>query len=167
MLLHFLVGDSVGFDGAWEDQERMVEVIRVHLGLAEPWRYVIHRIRDEADAEVVHVWVDDRVGAESYQDVAPLPWVVSAERRRRTVWIDGPPSEGRMSFPGMLDPFKRPAVPYPWNTCYVEYFQIYHPDPDMDQRPIYTVKYWERVEEIELYDPTELAVARMAFLQRV
>jgi hypothetical protein len=156
MLLHFLVGDSIEFEGTWEETERMEEVIRAHLGLAEPWRYLIHLLRDEERTDVVHVWVDDRVGAESYQDVAPLPVAVSAERRRRTVWVDGPP----LDIQG-----KRPAVPYPWSTCYIEYFQIYH--PEFSGGALYTVKYWERIEEIELYDPTELAVARMTCIRRL
>ena len=150
MILHFFMGDSIWFDGEWEEKERMEQIVISHLNLSQSTHYLIHRIRDNDDPSVVHIWVDDRVGCTSYDNVQPLPCCVSEEQSRRTVWID-PPLKGKDGN----------TLPYPWNAHYVEYYQIYH----KDVTPLYTVKYWESMEMVEMYDPTDLAVARLAYLR--
>lgn len=150
--LHFLIGDQLPFDGSWEDQEKMEGVIREHLGVTDPDRYVIYREMDERDASVVRVWVDDRATCDRYVQVDQFPRVVCADRTRRTIWLNPPSEEEKLGTERSC----------PWNTHYTEYIQVYH--AGFKEKKMYTVKYLKRFEEIELYDPTPLAEARHAYL---
>lgn len=155
LCLHFLIGDCVWFDGEIEEKERMDTVIREHLGVTDTVRYIIHRIVDEEDPKLIHVWVEDRVISTNYDNANHFPRSVSEERPRRTVWVNPPTEESGDE--------KRP---YPWNTHYTEYFQVFYNGFEQNGvYNIYTVKYWERIDDLEMYDPTELAVARKEHLQ--
>lgn len=149
--LHFLVGDRVPFEGKWEDQEEMKEVIRTHLGVVDRDRYEIYQQREEEDPTVVRVWVEDRATWDRHLYI-DFPRVVCAERPRRTVWINPPSGEKTTGF----------APSRPWDSHYTEQIQVYH--PQFEEKKLFTIKYWKTLEEAEMCDPTPLAKARYLYL---
>lgn len=153
--LHFLVGDRLLFDGEWEDQEEMEETIRTHLGVEDRDRYTVYHEREETEPMVVRVWVEDRATWDRFVEVDLFPRSVTAEHPRRTVWMNPPSEEEKLGTERSC----------PWNTHYTEYLQIYH--EGMEDKKMFTVKYWKQFEDIELYDPTPLARARHAYLGRM
>jgi hypothetical protein len=155
--LHFLSGDIVPFEGTREQKKEIYEVVYRHLGLVpDHVRYTIHLIPHENNPSILHVYVDDIVQKDFMDNIDTFPRWVSPEQRRRTVWINPPSSTETLG----------EEKECPWNTHYTEYFQIDVAEVN-GKMTMYTIRYWKQFDGIELYHPTDLALARYEYLRDV
>lgn len=154
LCLHFLFGDSVFCDESLKDNPTQLEKIaREHLKVDDNDLYSIKLIHDTHDHSLIHVLVEDIAMHDAYIDMDNFPCWVSRKEPRRTVWINPPSYEEKIGTEQSC----------PWNTHYTEFYQIYRPNYDRNYR--YTVKYWKSFENIEVYRPTNLAMARYHYLK--
>lgn len=152
--LHFLFGDSLHCDPSLkEDRMGLERLAREHLGVEDTDRYSIQLLPDEQDPLLIHVLVEDVVSQDRYVDMEQFPSWVSPDLPRRTVWLNPPSIEEKVGTERSC----------PWNTHYTEYYQIYH--ANYNQNNLYTIKYWKQFEDIEMYHPTSLALARYQYLR--
>ena len=154
LYLHFLCGDSIYCDPSLKEDPAGIELLaREHLGVEDKDRYSVQLLSDEDDPLRIHVYVEDLAAQDRYMDMDKFPSWVSRELPRRTVWINPPNMDEKLGTERSC----------PWNTHYTEYYQVYH--PNYEKNNFYTVKYWKQFEDIELYDPTGLALARYHYLR--
>jgi len=152
--LHFLFGESLFCEeSVKEDRDHLEQIARNHLQIEDRDRYLIQLLPDESDPHVIHVLAEDLAAHDRYVDMDTFPCWVSPQIPRRTVWLNPPNIEEKVG----------PERSCPWNTHYTEYYQIYH--ENYNKNNLYTVKYWKQFEDIELYHPTSLAIARYQYLQ--
>ena len=151
--LYFMFSDPLTIDYSIEEKARANDDICQHLQLNPPERYLISVFPRSDDPPSFHIFVDDLAICDRLTDVSNLPFCVSKERKRRTVWINPPSVEEKIGIERSI----------PWNTHYTEYFQIYMDDAFSNYN-IHTIKYWKRFEDLEMYDPSPLARARYEYL---
>lgn len=153
-ILYFLFSEPLHTDVSITDLPTIHELIFRHLTLEPSDRYLIHTLPHPTESNSYYIFIDDLASVERLTDIHRFPSSVSRERNRRTIWINPPSSEEKMGYERNT----------PWNTHYTEYFQIFIRSPFSDQN-IHTIKYWKSFQDLEMYDPTPLAIARHRYLQ--
>ena len=149
---YFLFSEPLTIDCPIENRTIIDETILQHLKLQMHERYIVHLFPHENEENSYYTFIDDIASYERMTNINSLPRSVSEERTRRTVWINPPSIEEKIGNERSV----------PWNTHYTEYFQLYNMG-SVDNN-MYTIKYWKHFEDLEMYDPTPLALARYEYL---
>jgi hypothetical protein len=156
------------------EEKALFPRIRAHLGLEEdPVRYGIRLLPDPDEPATQWVIVDDRIQSIDFSGIKKFPSYVSKEIPKRTVWINPPIEKDEdkdenkdenkdEEGDGASRAFTKKKY-YPWNACYMEYFQLYCPEHPEQQT--LTIRYWKTFEQLEMIHPTDLANARYEWLR--
>jgi len=156
LTFYFLFTKPLVLDCPIDDRTHINKTIMQHLGLQIHERYIIHLFPHSQEENSYNIFIDDIATYDRFTDIYSLPCSVDPHRLRRTVWINPPSIEEKMGIERSV----------PWNTHYTEYYQIY-PLGSVDKNNIYTIKYWKHFKDLEMYDPTELALARYDYLENL
>jgi hypothetical protein len=154
LTFYFLFSKPLVLDCPIEDRHHIDKTIMQHLGLEMHERYIVHLFPHADEENSYNTFIDDIASYDRFTDIHSLPRSVNPDRLRRTVWINPPSIEEKMGNERSV----------PWNTHYTEYYQIY-PLGSVDKNNIYTIKYWKHFKDLEMYDPTPLALARYDYLE--